>query len=121
MDEYLMVGFLMPVVILAAVIVHNNSRYVADTAVCSRLQFYSVRRVHPHDYLVRDALVDVAESPWRKLLESRHDKSLRLLISLDFASFDRLYHDIFTAEELADEWAVKVGRPPLLTLKDQVR
>jgi hypothetical protein len=68
----------------------------------------------------RRDLCDADQSLWRQFLCLRDDESLIYLISLDFAGFDRLYYDVFTSAELAEERAVKVGRPPLLTLQDQV-
>jgi hypothetical protein len=78
--------------------------------------FYSV---NPHDYMIRGAVVEVENSPWRRLLASRHDGSLRLLVSLDFDAFEQLYHIIFSEEDIAYEQTPKVGRRSLLTLKDQ--
>jgi len=80
---------------------------------------YNNIRCHERDYLVRDALVKVDQSPWRKLLESGHDGSLKTLISLDFASFEALHDSVFTKEEIANQipWT---GRKPLLTLKDKL-
>jgi hypothetical protein len=81
---------------------------------------YNNIRLNKKAYLVREALVAVEDSAWRRLLHSRDDGSLRLLTSLDFASFERLYADLFTFEEIASELARRNGRRSLLTLKDKL-
>jgi hypothetical protein len=83
------------------------------------IQLYN--NAKPRYKLGREAIVDVEDSAWRKLLESRNENSFLKMTGFTYAAFDELVRLVRAHRgEAEEEVGVKRGRRKLFTTEDEV-